>query len=79
MLNDDLRKLGGLDPAIGLRVALILDGRGYLQGTYQSNNRLDYLINKRNQIASGVHLFIVRLINGDWQIVHEAPETEVNI
>lgn len=78
ILNDDLPKLGGLDPAIEFRTALIVDGRGYLEGTYQGYNRREYLINRRNEVASGVHVFIVRLVNGNWQIEHEAPETAPN-
>lgn len=73
VLNDDLRKLSGLNPAIELRASLILDGRGYLEGTYHGFNRRDYLINKRDQIAPGTHIFIVRLVDGIWQIDHEAP------
>jgi|GEM_PF-1683623 len=79
VLNDDLRKLGEVEPATGFRAALIVDGRGYLQGTYKEYNRRDYMIERRNQIASGVHLFIVHLADGHWQIIHEAPETELNI
>jgi len=70
ILNNDLPKLGRLDSAIGLRVALIVDGRGYLEGTYHDHNRRDYLINMRNQLAPGVHMFIVHLADGDWQIKH---------
>lgn len=75
ILNDDLRKLGQLDSTIGLRAALILDGRGYLEGTYQDQNRRVYLINKRNQIAPGVHVFIIRFANDSWHVEHEAPKT----
>lgn len=70
ILNDDLPKLSRLDSAIGLRAALIVDGRGYLEGTYHGHNRRDYLISRRNQIAPGVHLFIVHLADGNWQIEH---------
>jgi hypothetical protein len=78
VLNDDLPKLGGLNPDIGLRAALIVDGRGYLEGTYQGHNRRDYLIKKRNQIARGIHVFIISLADGHWQIEHKAPETAPN-
>jgi len=74
ILDDDLPKLGGLDPALELRTALILDGRGYLKGTYQGHDRHKYLIDRRNEVASGVHVFIVSLADGNWQIEHEAPE-----
>ncbi|MDH4138665.1 MAG: hypothetical protein OEW09_18405 [Anaerolineae bacterium] len=74
ILNDDLPKLGGLDPAIELRTALILDGREYLKGTYQGHDRHKYLINRRNEVASGVHVFIVSLADGSWRIKHEVPE-----
>lgn len=73
VLNDDLPKLGGLDPDIELRSALIVDGRGYLEGTYQNYNRREYLINKRNEIASRIHVFIIRLVDGNWQVEYEAP------
>jgi hypothetical protein len=75
ILNDDLPKLGRLDRAIKLRTALIIDGRGYLEGAYKGYNRREYLINRRNEVASGVHVFIVSLSDGKWQIKHEAPET----
>lgn len=74
ILNDDLRKLGGLDPAVGLRVALIVDGRGYLGGTYQGYNRRDYLINRRNNIAPRVHICIIHAVGEDWQIEYETPK-----
>lgn len=70
ILNVDLPKLGRLDSTIELRASLVLDGRGYLEGIYQGYNRRDYLINKRNQVASGVHMFIIRLTDGDWHIDH---------
>ena len=70
VLNDDLQKLGRLDPAIGLRAALILDGRGYLKGTYQGHSRGEYLISRRDQIAPGVHIYIIRFAEGNWQIQH---------
>ena len=75
IINDDLPKLGRLGPAIELRTALVVDGRGYLAGTYQGHNRREYLINRRNEVAAGAHVFMVRLADGDWQIEHEAPET----
>lgn len=78
ILNDDLPKLGRLDSTIELRAALIVDGRGYLGGTYQGYNRHEYLINRRNEGASKVHVFIIGLIDGNWQIGHEAPETAPN-
>lgn len=78
ILNDDLPKLGRLDSAIELRAVLIVDGRGYLEGTYQGSNRREYLIKKRNEVASGVHVFIIRLIDGNWQIEHQVPETAPN-
>ena len=73
ILNKDLPKLGRLNPAIQLRTALIMDGRGYLKGTYHGHNRQEYLIKKRNDIASGVHLFILHFSNKNWQIEHEPP------
>jgi len=73
ILNDDIPKLGRLNPAIQLRTALIVDGRGYLQGTYQGYNRWDYLIKKRNDIASGVHVFMMHFADNNWHIEHELP------
>ena len=74
ILNDDLVKLGRLDPAIGLRAAMIVDGRGYLRGTYHGHDRREFLIGKRNQLAPQVHVFIVRLADVNWQIEYEAPQ-----
>ena len=74
ILNDDLVKLDRLDPTVRLRAALIVDGRGYLKGTYHGHDRREFLIDRRNQIAPQVHVFIVRLADGDWQIEHEAPD-----
>ena len=73
ILNKDLPKLGTLNPAIQLRAALILDGRGYLQGTYQGYNRWECLIKRRNDIASGAHVFILHFANDNWQIKHKPP------
>lgn len=79
ILNDDFPKLGRLDSTIELCAALIMDGRGYLEGTYQGCNRREHLIKIRNKVASGVHVFIMRLTDGNWQIEHEAPEAAHNI
>lgn len=73
VLNDDLPKLGRLDSAIGLRAAFIVDGRGYLNGIYQGHNIREYLVNRRNEIAPGVHLLMMRLNEENWQIDHETP------
>jgi len=73
ILNKDLQKLGTLNPAIQLRTALILDGRGYLQGTYQGHNRREYLIKRRNDIAPAAHVFILHLTDNNWHIDHEPP------
>ncbi|MBA7664634.1 hypothetical protein ES703_72695 [subsurface metagenome] len=73
ILNKDLPKLGKLNPAIELRTALIMDGRGYLQGTYQGYNRREYLIKRRNDIAPGAHVFILHFTDNNWQIEHEPP------
>jgi len=72
ILNDDLRKLGTLSREIKL-TELIVDGRGYLSGTYRDQNRLKYLINKRDEVAPSVHLFIIHRVEGRWKIAHEAP------
>lgn len=77
ILNDDLRKLGELDPEIGHRAALVVDGRGYLRGKYKERNRREYMIERRNQIASGVHLFILHLTDGHWQIDHVPPVIKI--
>ena len=68
--NRDLPKLGQLDSSIEFRAALIVDGKEYLNGIYNKCRRLDYFIEKRNQIASGVHIFIMTLIDGNWNIQH---------
>jgi len=78
ILDDDLPKLGGLDSTIELRAALIVDGRRYLEGSYQGYNRHEYLIKRRNEVASGTHVFIICLTDNDWQIEHEPPETANN-
>ena len=76
ILNDDLVKLARLDPTFRIRAALIVDGRGYLKGTYHGRDRREFLIDRRNQIAPQVHVFIVRLADRDWQIEHEDPDPE---
>jgi hypothetical protein len=73
ILDDDLLKLSELDPTIEFCAMLMVDGRGYLEGTYQDNNRKEYLIRRRNQIAPRVHVFIIRLVDGSWQDEHSAP------
>lgn len=82
ILNEDLPKLDELDSTIESRVSFIVDGKGYLEKTCKKNNkkhnRREYLISKRNEVASGVHIFIMRLADDTWQIEHEAPETMPN-
>lgn len=73
ILNEDLPKLGRLNPTSQLCTALIMDGRGYLQGTYQGYNRREYLIKRRNDIAPAAHIFILHLTDNNWQIEHKPP------
>ncbi len=73
VLERDLPKLGVLEPDVGLCAAMLLDGAGYLEGTYHSHNRREFLIRQRDRVAPRAHLFIVRLVNQTWQIGHEAP------
>lgn len=73
VLNDDLPKLGRLDPAVAVRAALVVDGRGYLKGTYHGQNRREHLLSVRNRVAPGAHVFMMRLADGGWGVEHEAP------
>jgi len=77
VLDDDLRKLGELPTTIGLRAALIVDGRGYLKGNYENRNRKEFMIERRNRIASGVNLFIIHLADGHWHIERHPAITSV--
>lgn len=79
ILNDDFPKLGKLNSAIELRMALIVDGQGYLQGIYQGHNRQEYLIKKRNDITPRAHVFILYLTENNWQIKHIPPKKEIRI
>lgn len=71
ILKDDLRKLGEIEPTTGLRASVIFDARGYLHGNYYNRNRRDFMIERRNQIATGVHLFIIQMSDDGWKIDHE--------
>ena len=68
ILKRDLPKLARIDSLIEFRVALIVDGNGYLNGNYKGHNRLDFLVERRNQIARGVCVCILSLINSKWDI-----------
>jgi len=73
ILNDDLRKLGGLKQ-VNFISAVIYDGRNYLDGNYKGISRREYLINRRDQIASLAHIFIIRPEGGEWYIDHKPPK-----
>jgi len=70
VLGDDLPKLGSLAAGVPCRAALLLDGRGYLEGTYKGMNRRQHVIETRNRVAAGVHVFVVRLSQGKWLVEH---------
>jgi hypothetical protein len=73
ILKDDLRKLGTLELHGGFCSSLILDGRGYLTGSYKGENRREFLVSRRNKIAPQAHIFIIRLEGDDWYVDHESP------
>ena len=73
ILKDGLPKLGNQDLSCGYRAAVIMDGVRYLDGKYQGNNRKIFLVKKRNQIAPRTHLFLIRLIEGNWDIEYIKP------
>lgn len=70
ILERDLPKLGQLDSSIEFRSALIIDGIRYMAGTYKGVNRRAHIVERRNQIAPGVHLFMFNLNNTNWEIQH---------
>ena len=70
VIKDDLRKLAVLGKTVGFRAALLVDGYGYLTGTYSRQNRRDFLVAVRDEIAAGVHLCILQLCDGSWRIEH---------
>ncbi len=70
VLGSDLRKLGGLAAVAGLCASLIVDGAGYLEGTYQGHNRRAHMIETRDRVAPEAHVFMARLAGGTWQLEH---------
>jgi hypothetical protein len=58
--------------ALATRPDLIMakPGMGVDEGIMQ----VKYLIDRRNEVASGVHVFIVSLADGNWQIEPKSPE-----
>jgi hypothetical protein len=72
VLHDDLPKLGSLGPSVECRASLLVDGRGYLDGTYQGRNRRDTVLGTRDEIAPGVHLFLLRhKTDRNWRLEDE--------
>lgn len=76
VLEDDLSKLGRIRAPCCTCAELLVDGADYLDGLYGGVNRLEVIIRQRNKVGPHVHLFVLRLSGGLWQVVHKPPTQE---
>ena len=73
VLNDDLPKLGRIRLPSCTCAEVLVDGAGYLNGTYHGMNRLEVVTQRRSAACPSVHLFVVQLSGGRWEVVHRPP------
>lgn len=69
ILNDDLRKLGYSKISDASRVLLIFDAVGYLRGSYHAENRLDVILDRREQLAAGAKVLVAQKTGNVWEVL----------
>lgn len=65
IIDDDLRKLSYINDEVE-KAIIIMDGAGYLNGRHKRVIRLDFLKNKRDEIAYGTKIYLLKMDNIEW-------------
>jgi hypothetical protein len=73
VIEDDIPKLGKLRNTRAVKVEVLIDGAGYLNGFYAGESRKDHAARIRDEVARDVHIFIVRREGSEWEMEHLPP------
>jgi hypothetical protein len=73
LIGEDLPKLGVVSSSAHVSAAVVVDAAGFLEGLYDSTNRLAYLLAERDRAFPRVHVFAVRRLPLAWRVEHHPP------